>query len=322
MAFERFSSGMETMESMRYFLAERGVVSKPSPVGEGGAPLAPDQMRAMFNNPIYYGDFRFAGLQHTGKHEPIISKTLFDEVQRVLAIRHPIMRDTAPTGPFNRLVRCAQCNMSVTSQIQRGKRYYHCSRRSRSLVCSPLYLRDTLFESMLSDLIRAYHLPKDLAAQLEEKFALELETALAHLQRAADERTAEILAISQRLALLGETYVDGEMDRATYVKLHNQLKSRRSTLTAEQASPADGIRERFERVRKWISTAQQTAQIADTGSSAEKRQLAVEIFGSNITLNGKSLAGRALKPWDALLASHSTTSMVGVHGFEPWTPEV
>lgn len=46
--------------------------------------------------------------------------------------------------------------------------------------------------------------------------------------------------------------------------------------------------------------------------SAEKRQLAVEIFGSNITLNGKSLAGRALKPWDALLSSHSKTSMVHI----------
>lgn len=44
--------------------------------------------------------------------------------------------------------------------------------------------------------------------------------------------------------------------------------------------------------------------------SAEKRQLAVHIFGSNLSLTGKSLAGLALKPWDSLLISNPSDASV------------
>ena len=40
-----------------------------------------------FSNPFYIGLFKYGGERHEGKHEPIISKKLFDEAQEMLKLR-------------------------------------------------------------------------------------------------------------------------------------------------------------------------------------------------------------------------------------------
>ena len=42
---------------------------------------------------------------------------------------------------------------------------------------------------------------------------------------------------------------------------------------------------------------------AQSGSGLEKRRLALDIFGSNLSLDGQKLVGRATKPWNALVVS-------------------
>ena len=42
------------------------------------------QVTYMLKNPFYYGHFRYAGEVHEGKHQPVISKQLFDQVQVIL----------------------------------------------------------------------------------------------------------------------------------------------------------------------------------------------------------------------------------------------
>lgn len=41
----------------------------------------------ILSNPFYIGLFRYNGELHKGSHEPLIEKSLFDKVQRVLVER-------------------------------------------------------------------------------------------------------------------------------------------------------------------------------------------------------------------------------------------
>ena len=55
---------------------------------------------------------------YEGRHDPIISKALFDKVQEVLAIRnHHWAKAEAQNHvfkPFNGLLRCGECGMRIT----------------------------------------------------------------------------------------------------------------------------------------------------------------------------------------------------------------
>ena len=84
-AFEAYAEGNRTLDSMQDFLAEHGVFSKKlGSCNKGGMKVRHDRIRRMLRNPFYYGHFEYSGEVYEGKHQPIISKALFDKVQGVL----------------------------------------------------------------------------------------------------------------------------------------------------------------------------------------------------------------------------------------------
>jgi site-specific DNA recombinase len=122
-AFEVFAEGDKTLDYMQTFFAEHGILSKKrfkTKLNRGSLKLHVDLVRRFLRNPIYYGHFEYAGELFEGKHKPIISKELFEKVQRVLDCRtHHIPVEREPKA-FAGLFRCGECGMAVTAEIQKG----------------------------------------------------------------------------------------------------------------------------------------------------------------------------------------------------------
>ena len=81
---------------------------------------ARSQYHRMLTNPIYCGILDYAGEQYEGKHEPIVSKELFDAVQDV------VTRKSKPKTPrlkpylYRGTFRCGECGCFITSETQKG----------------------------------------------------------------------------------------------------------------------------------------------------------------------------------------------------------
>ena len=73
----------------------------------------------LLKNPIYTGLMLYNGEIHEGKHEPIITKKLFDSVQEVM------MRKSKPHSkglkPFlyRGFFRCGECGCFITTETQK-----------------------------------------------------------------------------------------------------------------------------------------------------------------------------------------------------------
>ena len=125
--FERYATGKETLESLRHVLWKLGIKTSQ------GKLIGPTFISDLLSNPIYYGHFRYAGEVHEGKHEPIISKKLFDAVSAVLNRRWrywPSENKDEPK-PFLGLLHCADCGMGVTCEVQKGHTYYRCTKKAK-----------------------------------------------------------------------------------------------------------------------------------------------------------------------------------------------
>ena len=65
--------------------------------------------------------FKWSGEVYEGRHDPIISKKLFDKVQDVLKRKKPLSGKYANieriSKPFLGLLRCGECGMAVTGEI-------------------------------------------------------------------------------------------------------------------------------------------------------------------------------------------------------------
>ena len=76
--FELYATGDNTLKNIKQFLADTGLDSYK------GNDLSTSCVQRMLKNPFYYGLIRYNGEFFEGKHEPIITKKLFDDVQQVM----------------------------------------------------------------------------------------------------------------------------------------------------------------------------------------------------------------------------------------------
>src|SRR3989338_7888324 len=118
--FELYSTGQYSIRKLCLVMKEKGLRT-----GLGNA-LVKSRMADILGDPFYYGAMRWNGETYEAKHEPLISRGLFDEVQRILH------KGSAPLcskhlHTLKGFVKCAECGGLVTWEEKKGIVYGHCN---------------------------------------------------------------------------------------------------------------------------------------------------------------------------------------------------
>lgn len=107
----------------------------------------------MLRNPFYYGEFEYpvgSGRWYKGSHEPIITKEIFDKVQKKLNIPFKKTKWGTKIFTFKNMFKCASCGSSIVGEERWRKRkvrlpvhhiYYHCSKQI-NYDCNEPYLTE------------------------------------------------------------------------------------------------------------------------------------------------------------------------------------
>lgn len=127
----------------------------------GNKPISCGNLYRLLINPFYYGVFEYpkkSGNWYQGKHEPLISKELFDLVQAQLK-RDSIVRQSHEFA-FTKLITCGLCGSTFSAeekykQLKDGTAakyiYYGCG-RARDHHCKNVYLRE---EELIEQLVKS-----------------------------------------------------------------------------------------------------------------------------------------------------------------------
>ncbi len=165
-------------------------------------PIALSKIYKLLKSPFYYGEFEFDGKKYKGNHEPLITKELFDKVQRQLI--SPEREWNKQVFPFKYLCKCGSCGASVVGEERyrklkyggsRKHTYYHCS-RSVDYECNEPYIAE-------EDLI------KQLMAHIDELKLNEIE--LVHQLKQDIDRFHRL-----RTEVLNEEYISGNLRELDY----------------------------------------------------------------------------------------------------------
>lgn len=118
---------------------------------KSGKPLTLSNIYMTLKNTFYYGDFEYpkdSGLWYKGKHEPIISKELFDIV-KAKTTRSAIRMENKEFA-FTRLIKCGLCDSTITADEKFKKQkngnvhryvYYGCS-KFKDKYCQCGYIKE------------------------------------------------------------------------------------------------------------------------------------------------------------------------------------
>ena len=118
--FELYATGDYSIKKLAKTMHEEGL---RSPMGNR---LANSRIHSLLRDPFYTGKIRWNDEIYEGKHEPLISKELFDKVQAMLKSK------TTPKYRkhlflFKGLIKCAECGKSITWETAKGHNYGHCN---------------------------------------------------------------------------------------------------------------------------------------------------------------------------------------------------
>ena len=292
-AFEEYSQGKHTFESLGKRLAEFGLVSK------NGTPLAKATIQRMLTNLAYIGLIQQKGETYEGKYQPIISRELFEKVQQKLKERaKPRKSKKRHDFPFVGLLKCGECGGMITAQFSHGNggiyRYYRCTKKFG--VCSQRYLREDLLVEQLKDWLGKLILPEDwiekMLRQVEGRRSEEREGSQNFIQNL--ER--EIEETKQKLDKLVSGYLDGIIEREIYLQKKEDLIKQKIALEAKKDDFRRGKRNWLEPLKNWILEIKQVQNLV-AGDDFQQIAEFVKKSGTNRILKDRKIFLTFLEPW-------------------------
>ena len=327
-AFGLYAKGDKRLEDISQFLFENGIKTKEQKrrwAGKGGKVLAKDTAKKILTTTFYYGDFYYSGEWYKGTHTPIITKSLFDKVQKVIALRGYTRKEKNDPQALCGLLKCGSCGCAITAETLTKTQkngnvhryvYYRCTKKKG--VCAEPYIREEELTTQLSKTLSDFALPETWA---KEMFALTDKdeqdsgiSARASVQALQD----KLRDLDTKLARLTDLYVEQDIERETYLEKKRKLMSERRTLDEQILKLEHNATAWLQPLREWIQTATDLNEIAKSEDKAVQKSSLQKIFGSNLILTAREARGMALAPWD-LIRGVKEKASVGDQIF-PWVP--
>lgn len=165
MGFEMFASGLySSVEKVNEILNKKGLVNR------NGKKVSSKQFGRILQNTFYYGWMQWGGEKIMGNHTHIISKTLFDQCQKVFEEHnHRANRERKHNFLLRGFVYCGVCRGRMTAEHHqpKAKSYYHCcsgkhSNKGQNMAVDEL-------EKRIGTLFKQIQLPKSLVTKILDK---------------------------------------------------------------------------------------------------------------------------------------------------------
>jgi site-specific DNA recombinase len=89
---------------------------------KSGAPVPVSTVHATLRNRLYSGEFEWNGRVYQGKHQPLVTRDLWERVQGVLDGRHAKKhRRVKHDFAFSGLIACGHCGCSIVGEIKKQR---------------------------------------------------------------------------------------------------------------------------------------------------------------------------------------------------------
>ncbi|HZS45642.1 MAG TPA: recombinase family protein [Blastocatellia bacterium] len=297
MAFDLYATGHWTLERLLKHLTEAGLRSK------AGMRITRNGLATMLHNPFYYGlvKIKIKGEVYQGQHQPLITKDLFDRVQDVFSGKS-FERRTKHYFLWRKLITCTSCSTRLIGEERKGHRYYRCHTKG----CPQRPFREESIESEFKDMLKTLRFSEEENEQVRRQLrsSYGMVESLAESQTRALQIEAEQL--QTRLAKLADLYIDGMLEKETYLDRKNDLLNQIQEINEKLKTVDTGQQESLNKVEQFVGLVNNAYSSYKMADNDEKREL-IKIIMSDATAEGKSLIFNLHYPFQMVRDHHSVT---------------
>jgi len=300
-AFELYATGNYALHEVRRRMEELGLTSSMN------KRMSISDFQWTFQNPFFYGVMAFNGELYEGKHEPIISKRLFDRVQKVMAQKSKPKTPQLKPYLYRGLFRCGECGCFITTETQKGHNYLRCTKRV--LPCTQKYVREEAIAVQVDRTIERVALEAAIADKIIHQLEKEREATAKGQEAAIARLKADVATCEKQIDLLLDMRLNEQISEPEYVSKKYILVNQKAELKGKLEAFEHNRQNRFEPAIQFVLEAKDATFLLTEGNQEKKRDFLKKI-GSNFHVAEKSLAVEFKKPWNLLAEFNSdlTTS--------------
>ena len=318
LAFEEWSKGIYTYESLAHYLDDRGMRTRY------GKKPSSQLIEKILKNEIYCGVIDAFGERNEAAFAPIVSKELFARCQKNKASLSGKRAPNNPLFPLRKLVLCSECAQIFTGSSSRGKMgkrypYYHHQKQNCPLATSiPKSTFEQLFVEFLDSIT-----PN---AKFEKLFRAVILNTWQNSYKKLDQNNARI-----------RREIDGlETERQRIFDLHRESKYTDNEFQEQKKLVNERISQKYQlvednRIEEFdmdlalnycFEHVRETAKRWEMAKFGKKLRLQGLIFDGKVYFDGKQFGTQELSSIYRLNQEYGgkKSSLVAPRGIEPRLP--
>jgi len=289
--FNLYSTGRYSLKQLREVAIEAGVVGRRS-----GRHLTRSQVERILKNPIYYGEFRWSGKLYRGTHRPIITKDLFDTVQRALSSkRSPLMRKW--NFAFKGLMTCGYCGCSITAESHKGHVYYRCTFARGK--CEQGYVREEVIDRQMAELVKDIQIDEPRLEWLKQALKESHDDEKVYHEAQVSRLNALYSTLQHRIEEIYVDKLDGKISEEFWRKQNDKWRLEQEQVRESLEKHEKADKSYYELAVGILELAQRAHTLYLAADSGDKRDLLRHLL-SNCVLKDVTITPTYRKPYQLL----------------------
>lgn len=288
--FKLYASGDYSLNLLAEKMNRKGLTNLQ------GRPVSINTLSLILNNPFYTGIMYVDNMKESfvGNHQPLIDKSLFDRVHRVL--RQKTVKGTGTNAhTYRRLFTCVRCQRSVIGEKQKGQYIYY-----RCHLCSGVCVKEEAIEQGVHKLLA----PVITLPQLDKDIDVALSSARENQEIAAqtEKRTLNLRkdSLDSKLDLLADALVENRLDQDMFQRKKRQIVEEVADIKSQLGS-LDQTENAFSSKKgKNLELLKQVYKQHPFTDDMDKRDI-IRKISSNRTIDGKKVVIEPYAPFGELL---------------------
>ena len=291
-AFKMFLEEKYSFTDIRNFFTKHHLLTEKDNL------IHSDKVKRILSDSFYYGVMKFCGEFYEGKHEPLISKKLFDKVQEIVKIKSRKRKDNLHDYPYRGFIKCGECGCFITAEkrtkyYKRTKRkaeyyYHHCTKKKG--FCSQGHIRREKLEKQLKVILKKVSLSPFSAKMFRQCGEKDASEERLKYKDQINNHARQLEETNLKLERLLEAYLDKIITCDEYQNKKNSLILQKVTLTQELKVLEEKGNNWLEPFNEFVNNALTCGKIAAAKNNCHDLEIMAKTVGSNFFLKDRRLS--------------------------------
>ncbi|MCK5632910.1 recombinase family protein [bacterium] len=263
----------------------------------------------LLKNPFYHGVMIVKSKMYPHRYPPVISKSLFDEVQSVKnKFKKKSFKYAGLPYFYRGLIKCADCGFSISPERHKGHVYYHCTEYGGKHGAK--WIREKDITKQLGELFKSLQMPLNIRNQIVNTLKKVHENKMEFHNSQFNKLTKKQKELTKMMDNLYLDKLKGKIDEKKFDSFHELFIKEKENINSRLMQLQDA-ENNYYITAKYVLELTNKAHDLFLGSEVEERRQLLTLVLQNLKLDGKKVLWELQKPFDLMVKATDSNQWRG-----------